>query len=158
MSPEHRCSEHVANQLNTVSIYKIDAISGALASLGTAPAGAGPMSLAVDPAGKFAYVGDISSANLIYSFSIDTNTGLLTNTGSLPAGGLSPYPVLVEPAGKFAYGANINSKNISIFSIDPNTGELNAAGNVATTTAPGALTVTSKIQEHEKGHCPVLRP
>src|SRR5215467_12749270 len=68
---------YVANQLSTVSIYKIDAISGALSSLGTAPAGAGPMSLAVDP-GRFAYVGDISSDNLVYSFSIDANTGLLT--------------------------------------------------------------------------------
>ena len=116
---------YVANQLYTVSIYALDHISGALVSLGTAPAGAGPMSVAVDPSGKFAYVGDISSDNLVYSFSVDGETGLLTNTGSLPAGGIYAYPVIGDPAGKFVYGANIDSNNISIFSIDPATGKLN---------------------------------
>ena len=137
---------YVANQLNNVSIYQIDPITGALSDAGVSPAGLGPMSLAVDPTGEFAYVGDISSNNLVYSFSIDANTGLLTNTGSLPARGIYPYPVIVEPAGKFAYGANIDSNNISIFSIDPETGKLAATGSVATATSPGALYITTAIK------------
>jgi 6-phosphogluconolactonase (cycloisomerase 2 family) len=137
---------YVANQLNNVSIYRIDALTGALSAVGISPAGLGPMSLAIDPTGKFAYAGDISSNNLVYSFNIDANTGLLMNTGSVPAGGIYPYPVIVEPAGKFAFGANIDSNNVSIFSIDSETGKLTAAGSVATTTSPGALYITTTIQ------------
>jgi len=53
---------------------------------------------------------------------------------------------LLELSGRFVYAANIDSKNISIFSIGSDTGKLVAVGNVATTTSPGALYITTAIQ------------
>ncbi len=47
-----------------VSAYTIDATSGALKPVAGSPfaAGSGPISIAVDPTGKFAYVANISPA------------------------------------------------------------------------------------------------
>jgi 6-phosphogluconolactonase (cycloisomerase 2 family) len=127
-------------------MYEIDAITGVLTATGTVTAGTGPMSIVVDPSGRFAYVGDISSSNLVLSFSVDPSTGILTNTGTLPAGGIYPYPVVVDPSGTLLYAADIDSDNLSIYSIDPGTGVLALAGTVTTTTSPGALVITATIQ------------
>jgi len=62
---------------NEVSMYIIDATTGALASIGNIAAGTGPFSVAVDPAGKFAYVVNFSS-NDVSMYTIDGATGALT--------------------------------------------------------------------------------
>ena len=48
---------------NDVSMYTINATTGALTSIGTIAAGTSPVSMAVDPAGKFAYVANFTETN-----------------------------------------------------------------------------------------------
>jgi YVTN family beta-propeller protein len=64
---------------NDVSVYTIDAATGALASTGTIAAGTDPVFVAVDPSGKFAYVAN-SGSNDVSMYSIGS-TGSLTLIG-----------------------------------------------------------------------------
>ena len=57
-------------------MYTIDATTGALTSMGTIAAGTDPVSVAVDPSGKFAYVTN-SGSNDVSMYSIGS-TGTLT--------------------------------------------------------------------------------
>jgi YVTN family beta-propeller protein len=67
---------------NDVSMFTIDATSGALTSTGTIAAGQSPTSIAVHPSGKFVYVTN-SASNNISMFSIDATTGALTLIGTI---------------------------------------------------------------------------
>jgi DNA-binding beta-propeller fold protein YncE len=55
--------------------------TGSLTSIGTIAAGTNPVSMVVDPAGKFAYVAN-SSSNDVSMYSIDGATGALTLIGT----------------------------------------------------------------------------
>src|SRR6267378_255517 len=77
---------YVANaNSNDVSMYTIDATTGALTSTGTIAAGTSPSSVAVDPSGKFAYVANANS-NDVSMYTIDAIMGALTSTGTIAAG------------------------------------------------------------------------
>jgi 6-phosphogluconolactonase len=124
---------------NNVSAYSIDA-AGVLASIdangsiaGTSIATrAGPVSIAIDPSGGYAYVAN-SGDNSVSVYSIDTTTGALT---AIPASGAfgtptyistgtpapTPWSVTVDPAGTYLYVANRAStasggNTVSIFTI-----------------------------------------
>lgn len=113
-----------------VSIYSVNASSGALTSIGTIAAGLFPWSIAIDPLGKFAYVANLGS-NDISVFSIDGTTGALTPIGTTAAGS-SPTSIVVHPSGKFAYVTNSGSNDISMYSIDSTTGALTLIGTIGT--------------------------
>src|SRR5262249_41954777 len=68
-----------------VSMYIINATTGALTSIGTIAAGTDPISVAVDPTGKLVYVTN-SGSNNISMYSINTTTGALTSIGTTAAG------------------------------------------------------------------------
>jgi YVTN family beta-propeller protein len=63
-------------------MYTIDPTSGALTSIGTIAAGTFPVSVAVDPSGKFAYVANHGSNN-VSMYAIDPTTGVLTLIGTI---------------------------------------------------------------------------
>jgi YVTN family beta-propeller protein len=66
-----------------VSLYTVDATTGKLARVGLAAAGgACPASIALDPSGKFAYVADECS-NDILMYAINPATGALTLIGTI---------------------------------------------------------------------------
>jgi 6-phosphogluconolactonase (cycloisomerase 2 family) len=67
---------------NTISMYTIDATTGALTFTGTIAAGTLPKSVAVDPSGKFAYVAN-NFSNSISMYTIDATTGALTLIGTI---------------------------------------------------------------------------
>src|SRR5262249_10554473 len=71
--------------------------------------------VAVNPAGNFAYVTNISTSNVSV---IDTNTNTVVAT--VPSG-LSPFGVAVNPAGTFAYVTNRDSDLVSILNTATNT-------------------------------------
>ena len=73
---------------NDVSMYTINATTGALTSIGTIAAGTDPVSVAVDPSGKFAYVAN-SSSNDVSMYTINATTGALTPIGTIAAGAVS---------------------------------------------------------------------
>src|SRR5208282_1824549 len=114
----------------SVSMYTINATTGALASTGTIAAGAGPVSVVVDPSGKFAYVANFNS-NDVSMYTIDVTTGALTPTGTIAAG-LSPTSIAVHPSGKFAYVTNSAANDVSMYSIDGATGALTLIGTIGT--------------------------
>jgi DNA-binding beta-propeller fold protein YncE len=119
---------------SSVSMYTVDAMTGALASMGIIAAGTGPASVAVDPAGKFAYVTNFDSSD-VSMYTIDATTGALASVGTIAAG-TGPVSVAVDRAGKFAYVTNWGSNDVSMYSIGPTTGVLTSVGTIAAGTNP----------------------
>jgi 6-phosphogluconolactonase len=69
-----------------VSMYSINATTGALTSIGTiVTAGAGASSVAVHPSGKFAYLTHEFSDN-VSTFTVNAANGALTSIGTIAAG------------------------------------------------------------------------
>jgi 6-phosphogluconolactonase (cycloisomerase 2 family) len=67
---------------NDISMYTINATTGALTSTGTITSGQSPTSIAIHPSGNFAYVTN-SASNDISIYSIDGATGALTLIGTI---------------------------------------------------------------------------
>jgi 6-phosphogluconolactonase (cycloisomerase 2 family) len=108
-----------------VQAYTINA-DGTLTSLGSTPAGVGPLYLAIDPAAPFAYVASKGGAE-VYGYKINQTTGALAalspsffSTGA----GSEPQFITIDPSGKFGYTANEGTANISGFAISSTTGLL----------------------------------
>jgi YVTN family beta-propeller protein len=123
----------------SVSTYTINAATGALTSTGTIAAGTSPVSMVVDPTGRFAYVAN-SSSNDVSMYTINVNTGALTSMGTI-ATGTEPVSMVVDPAGKFAYVANSSSNDVSMYTINVNTGALTSMGTIATGQSPTSIAV-----------------
>jgi 6-phosphogluconolactonase (cycloisomerase 2 family) len=117
------------SDLNSVSAFQIDA-SGALTAIAGSPfstsstAGfASAIGLAIDPAGKFLFVGD-HMAQAIVPFNI-TATGALTPVSALPAAAPScsvschnnPLRLAVHPNDQFLYATNVQAGTVSAFKI-----------------------------------------
>ena len=75
--------------------------------------------------------------NTVTVFAYDAKKGVLTsrqNIGTLPPdykGTSSTAEVVVHPSGKFLYGSNRGHDSIAVFTVNPRTGELTAAGHQA---------------------------
>jgi YVTN family beta-propeller protein len=131
---------YVANSgSDTISMFTIDAATGALTSAGTIAAGTDPGSVAVHPSGKFIYVVNTGSNN-VSMYAIEAATGVLTSTGTVPAA-VNPWSVTVHTSGKFAYVANAGSNSVSMYAIDAATGVLTSTGTVAAGTRPDSVAV-----------------
>jgi 6-phosphogluconolactonase (cycloisomerase 2 family) len=121
-------------------------------SLGTwygISAGVTPSAIAVDPTGRFVYVTDQTS-NQVLGYTIDTNgTGNLTAMNSSPFGaGLYPVALTVDPRGKYLYTVNYNSGTVSSFAIDQSVGSLSAlatAGSFAVGSSPTCITIDPEL-------------
>ena len=117
-----------------VSLFAAWRARRALASIGTIAAGTSPVSVAVDPAGKFAYVANWTGNDTegsVSMYTIDATTGVLTPTGTI-ATELSPTSIAIHPSGKFAYVTNSGSNSVSMYSIDSATGTLTLIGTIGT--------------------------
>jgi len=135
----------------TVSIYTIDATTGALTPTGMIAGAGRAVSVTVHPSGKFAYVTDISNGfpgenNNVSMYTIDPTTGNLTSIGPTAAG-TKPSSVAVDPTGKFAYVTNSGSNDVSMYTINATTGALTPIGTIAAETGPASVVVhpTSKF-------------
>jgi len=124
---------------SSVSMYTINSTTGAMTSIGMIAAGTGPDSVAVDPAGKFAYVTNFGS-NDVSMYTRDATTGALASIGTIAAG-TGPASVAVDPAGKFAYVTNFGSNDVSMYTIDATTGALISIGSIAAGTEPVSVAV-----------------
>lgn len=134
--------------------YAINDQTGALSEVAGSPfaAEAGPSSISVDSAGRFAYVtnGGLTDvwADSVSAFTINATTGALTRVGAATVAGSHPRSVTVDPSGRFAYVANggdlnSSSHNVSAYTIDAATGALSAvAGSpYAAGSNPSCITV-----------------
>ena len=132
-------SQTISPEAGSVSMYKINATTGALASIGTIAAGINPVSVAVDPAGKFAYVANFAS-NDVSTYTINATTGALTSIGTIAAG-TGPVSVAVDPAGNFAYVTNVNSNDVSMFTINAASGALTPMGSIPAGSSPTSIAI-----------------
>jgi len=109
-------------------VSRVDPATGQLRHHGEAAAGAGPYSVSVDPAGKFAYVAN-ETANTISVYRIDPGTGALTPVG-VPVFAPHPRSITIERSGKFVYAEHKNPNTVSVYRIDAATGALKSLGTV----------------------------
>ncbi|MGD0600696.1 MAG: beta-propeller fold lactonase family protein [Terriglobales bacterium] len=128
----------------SVSMYAINATTGALTSLGTIATGtmiaeSSSNSIVVDPTGAFAYVTN-SGSNNVSMYSINATTGVLTS-GGLIAAGTTPLSVAVDPTGKFAYVTNFGSNDVSMYTINATTGALTSIGTIAAGSNPTSIAI-----------------
>ncbi|MGC2405347.1 MAG: beta-propeller fold lactonase family protein, partial [Candidatus Cybelea sp.] len=89
-------------------------------------AGSGPVGVAVDPKGKFAYVSNHDSDN-VSAYTINAGSGALTPvTGSPFAAGSYLWDVAIDPTDKFVYVTNdgTSSNNVSAYTVDATSGAL----------------------------------
>jgi 6-phosphogluconolactonase len=139
-----------------VSMYTINATTGALASIGppvpTYDISAYPGSVTVDPSGKFAYVtnpGDVWAPDdgSVAMYTINATTGALTSTGTINGncpGLCFPSSVVVDPSGNFAYVASGGGGfpyDVAMYTINGTTGALTSIGSTATGTDPASIAV-----------------
>ena len=82
----------------------------------------------VSPDGKFLYSSNRGELNDIAIFSIDAATGVLKVVGHQSSLGVKPRNLNFDPSGNFLLVANQDSDNISIFSVNHETGLLNDTG------------------------------
>ena len=122
-----------------VSMYTVDATTGALASIGTIAAGTNPGSVTVDPVGKFAYAIDFGS-NDVLMFSINGTTGALASIGTIAAG-TNAGSMAMDPLGKFAYVTNFGSNDVSMYTINVTTGALTLIGTIAAGQSPTSIAI-----------------
>jgi YVTN family beta-propeller protein len=129
----------IVGSAGNVSMFAINATSGAFTSIGTIAAGTDPVFVAVDPSGKFAYVTN-SGSNDVSMYTIDATSGALTSTGTIAAG-TDPVSVAVDPSGKFAYAANSGSNDVSMYTINSTSGSLTLIGTIAAGLSPTSIAI-----------------
>jgi 6-phosphogluconolactonase len=115
----------------TVSMFAINQTTGLLtpSSPATVLAGGTPFQVTVAPSGKFAYVVNNLSGgaytDAVSQYTVNSTTGVLTENQSFSvAAGNAPTAIAVDPTSRFAYVVNRNDNTVSMFAIDPNTGNL----------------------------------
>ena len=106
-------------------------------------AGVTPSAIAIEPTGRYVYVTDKSS-NQIIGYGIGPAGNLTALVSSPTATGLYPVAVTVDPRGKYIYTANYNSNTVSSYSINSSDGSLGgtaSVGNFSTATGPTCVTI-----------------
>ena len=118
----------VVNQgSDNLSVFSLDASTGALTSVPGSPFPSGPQPgpMAIDPSGKFVLVADSGNNNLT-PYTIDSAGSLTAGTPVfLEEANSQPSAIAVDPAGKFVF-VSIFNQQVAGFTLDPNTGSLKA--------------------------------
>ena len=138
---------YAANQDDdTISMYNINPSTGVLTPTtpATVPTGGSPFQITVSPNGKFAYVPNENDDNVtgLSQYTINSETGVLTpNTPEFVTTGEQPTGVAVDLSGKFAFVVNRMDSSISMYTIDPVTGNLTSNGIAGTGGSPFRIVV-----------------
>jgi 6-phosphogluconolactonase len=153
IDPTGRFAYFANSASNNASAFSIDSITGELTPVAKRPIVAvpEPVSVSVDPSGKFTYVvsnnpcpnGGYCDGNGIFAYTIDPITGALTPVSGSPFSPnvLHPGPfsaATVDPNGKFVYMTA--GSNAYAFVINPTTGALSPAVGNLVGTGTGLLT------------------
>jgi 6-phosphogluconolactonase len=126
---------------NTLSSYRVDATTGAVAVIG-APIATGTSPYAIVGFEHFVYVGNEGS-NDVSAFAVDTTGALTAVPGSPFAAGTDPKAMVVYWNGgsENLYVANAGSDNVSVYTIDSITGALAGPSTIATGKSPTSIVV-----------------
>ncbi|MEP6876084.1 MAG: beta-propeller fold lactonase family protein, partial [Burkholderiales bacterium] len=123
----------------TVSQYSIGA-GGALVAMAdvSTGAGSGPIGVAVNPAGTFAYVTDFLTSQ-VSQYTINGAGSLVATAFTNEGTGNNPYPITISPNGVYAYWSNKGDNTVSqcVFAVS---GALDCtAGVVSTVVSAGEM-------------------
>src|SRR5262249_50190606 len=138
----------------SITMYSINAIAGALTSTGTieapcapppSPGSCAPISAAVHPSGKFAYVANEGGfePTSVSMYTINATTGTLAFIADIAAAGRATS-VALDPFGKFAYVTNgefQQAGSVSMYTINATTGALTSMGTIAVGMSPRPVPV-----------------
>jgi 6-phosphogluconolactonase len=109
-----------------VSVFSLDPNTGALATVPGSPFASGdaPGAIAIDPSGKFVFVGN-TGGNSLSAYTIDSAGSLTPVTGSPLSLGVNAQPssIAVDPSGKFVY-VSIVPREVAGFALDASTAAL----------------------------------
>jgi len=156
VDPTRRFVYVTNEQSEDITGFSVDASTGALTelpgspySIGTPPNTSAPVTSAVDPTGRFFYVFATSRINgltdeLLYEYTIDSVTGVLTAAAPSPTIWESGHAILIasiafNPAGSYAYlgqvvGGNAGEPTL-ICTVDSSSGALTRVGSAQPATA-----------------------
>jgi 6-phosphogluconolactonase (cycloisomerase 2 family) len=112
-----------------LSLFSIDATSGAPTPVATVATGRSPAAVAIDPQSRFVYTANEGTSD-ISMFSLDRSVPSLTSNGALSNAVSSATAIVVDPTGKFVYALS-NFGNITRLSINQTTGNLTRLGFTA---------------------------
>jgi len=127
----------VANQgTSNVSVFSLDATTGALTEVSGSPfpSGQQPGPVAIDPptlagpgpapSGKFVFVGN-TGGNSLSAYTIDSSGSLTPVSGTPISLGANAQPssIVVDPGGKFVY-VSMDTQQVAGFALEPSTGAL----------------------------------
>ncbi len=137
---------YVINELgSTITGYEYDSDSGALTpfqTVGTLPPGFGRSNTTADihvhPSGRFVY-GSNRGHDSVAIFSVDEETGRLTEVGHQSTQGWTPRNFAIDPSGEFLLAANQDTDTVVSFRIDGKSGALTPTGNVTEIPMPVCL-------------------
>ena len=104
--------------------------------------GIGSADIHITPNGKFLYASNRGDANSLAIFSIAPATGKLTLKG-FQATGKGPRNFMIDPSGRWLLVAAQTGKNVVVFSIDQQTGQLTDTGKKIEVPAPVCLRMTT---------------
>ncbi|MEK6235289.1 MAG: lactonase family protein [Planctomycetales bacterium] len=133
-SPDNRFAFVPDLGLDEVVIYKLDVAASKIerAGVGKAPPGGGPRHMKFHTSGKWAYVLN-ELALSVTVFDYDAKTGAMTakqTVNAVPPEQLakekfkSASEIRVHPNGRFVYSANRGHDTITVYQVNPTTGEL----------------------------------
>jgi 6-phosphogluconolactonase (cycloisomerase 2 family) len=93
---------------------------------------------------RFAYVSSASD-NAIQIFTAADKTGVLQPVSVFSVGaGKAPAALALAPNGNFLYSLNRGTNDISVYAIDPSSGNLTNAGSVPVPNGPNAMVFSAK--------------
>ena len=135
---------NTAAQAGTVSGFSYSTASGggALTAIPGSPfqAGVAPNASASDPTGRFYYVTD-GATNQLIAYGIQTNGALIPVQNGPFKTDVFPDAVTVSATGNYIYVANYNSNDISAYAIDQGTGAPSSLATNAFATKTGPTCV-----------------
>lgn len=142
-SPDGKFVYLVSEMGSTVTVLPYNPSDGNIAARQTvrlAPANDTPAEksgaeIAVGRSGKFLYASNRFD-NLIGVYSIDSDTGMIEQTETVPLDGKTPRDFAIDPGGTWLWDANQDSDNIVLYKIDQQKGELLPAGITLKIPAP----------------------
>ena len=119
--------------------YDVNYTTGMLTSIGdSVETGTNPIAAVMHRSNEIFYVLDRINSNsapsYIHTFSINRNTGIITQVGVAKETLINAESIFIDPQGRFVYvkGSNMRGfgfKQIAVYTIDPVTGELTCVGN-----------------------------
>lgn len=147
----------VASPTKGIYSYKIDSGNAEILEAGRAAEFTRASFMALNPNGRYLYAvaeGADRSTSLVASFSIDLESGKLTQLNEVPSGGHGPCHISVDPTGEAAMVANYNSGSLVSFPVQKN----GSLGMMSALIQDKGSSINPTRQEGPHAHCIICDP